>query len=284
MKNIKISAIILSLVLLSSCAASNTENPSLSDTTESEIVVTEAPTAENATPAEESATPTEAPAQSNTGAEGMGGTDMCRVHSVGYHSYSSGLINYIGEDEFLQWALEDEESSEGNGCTSYGHSVYDLIHDFNIPREDFEEIYYLYGNNDVHNFDLLYGDDREAADAFYRNADELDEIYTKRSKLTHVKMEVYAAHKAEWEEAFGDARAKHISMQQIVNTLHIPRSELEEYIAETNRYDPTSYDYDLDALYGTGAAQLNSAGVANDPYPALAADAVFCGIDDYTLE
>ena len=91
----------------------------------------------------------------------------------------------------------------------------------------------------------------------------------------------------EWEETFGDARTRmEVSLGEIVSALNITRSELENYAEESIDPGCESYDYNYDAIYdadgsirGTGVTLFSA-----DPEPALAADAAFCGIDDYYLE
>ena len=230
--------------------------------------------------------PTRDPEQS-----GMCENKFCTVHCITYHSVPGILIDMIGEDAFYEWVtpLESVDTSGQVGDCPASWNICDVIEHFQISREDLEELYFtsswLYCS-DIWDFDLLYGDDERAADQFYRNVDELREISAKREALLYMKEDIYLDYQKEWEENFGtfSLASLQVSMVEIVRTFDIPRERLERY-AEVNVVpDYTSYDYDFDLIYGQSAGIQSISQYEADPYPVLACDAAFCGIDDYRLE
>ena len=230
------------------------------------------------------------PTKTKDSTDAMGGTSgMCSVHYGDYHAFSNELISYVGEQNFYAWVEEAEKGSEKNGCLYPESTIYDFIHYFNIPRSLMEELYL----NDpgmyyfhVWNMDLLYSDDKDAVDAYYRDVDALQNLFDKRKSFRNMKFNINTDYESEWSQKFEDRQWIQISMTEIVSALNITRSELENYAEESIDPGCESYDYNYDAIYNADGS-IRGTGVtlfSTDPEPALAADAAFCGIDDYYLE
>ena len=222
--------------------------------------------------------------------EDMGGTNMCSVHDEDYHAISSSLIEYVGEEEVYDWYNLVSIRDENSDCPYPNGNIYDFIHYFNIPKQDLEEIYCkddtIYSNI-IWDFDLLYSDNKNAVDAYYRDVEKIKEITDKRAAFKSLKFKIYVDHEDEWEETFGDARTRmEVSLGEIVSALNITRSELENYAEESVDPGCESYDYNYDAIYNADGSIRGTEVTlfSADPEPALAADAAFCGIDDFYLE
>ena len=142
-------------------------------------------------------------------------------------------------------------------------------------------------NSRIWDFDLLYSDDKDAVDAFYRNRNELESIAEKRRAFQHIKFAIFVKNESKWEDYFDtESPTPQTSLADIVKAFNVPRETLESYGAASADPGGTTYDYNYDAIYnadgsirGTGITLFSA-----DPEPALAADAAFCGIDDYYLE
>lgn len=214
----------------------------------------------------------------------MGGTgDMCMVHANPYHYFPKGLIEYIGRDRFYQWINDTEYAQTENGCTYPEQNFYACIHYFNVSREALEEIYYTecYYNG-VIDFNLMYGDDADAVDAFYRNTDDLNEIISKRTWLSNLKFKIFQNHESKWNQAYGEFNTGWYSLSDIVTALDIPRDELERYVTELNEYAGATYPYNFDLIYNnSGKAKAPAKG--NDPHPVMAQDALICGVENYEI-
>ena len=221
--------------------------------------------------------------------DGMGGTeDICHVHDVCYHSLPSSLIEYVGEDVAYAWFEQTSIRDETSDCPYPNGTIYEFIHHFEIPQSVMEEMY-LSKNYEsrVWNLDLLYSDDKQAVDEYYRDIERLQKITDKRRAFGNLKFAIFVENENEWSEKFGNSRTTlQISLGEIVSALNITRSELENYAEESVDPGCESYDYNYDAIYNADGS-IRGTGVtlfSTDPEPALAADAAFCGIDDYYLE
>ena len=275
----------LLIVSMSSCQERNITGKEQTYSTEDNIISTgNTGETESETKPQETITSTE-------GKTGMGGTSgMCMVHDDFYHAFPLALEDYIGEEEFLNW-YDQEPIPDDNGACPYSNvTIYDCIHNFNIPREDLEEMYFsdptIY-NSRIWDFDLLYSDDKDAVDAFYQNREELKVIREKRRAFQHIKFAIFVKNESKWEDYFDtESPTPQTSMADIVKAFNVPRETLESYGAASADPGGTTYDYNYDAIYnadgsirGTGITLFSA-----DPEPTLAADAAFCGIDDYYLE
>ena len=273
------------IISMSSCQERKIPKQEQLDPTETDIITTEKAKETTAeTEPLEMETPTE-------GKTGMGGTSgMCTVHCDFYHAYPFALIDYIGEEDFYNWNNQASIRSNTSDCPFPNSSIYDCIQYFNIPRGDLEEMYFsdptIY-NSRIWDFDLLYSDDKDAVDAFYRNRNELESIAEKRRAFQHIKFAIFVKNESKWEDYFDtESPTPQTSLADIVKAFNVPRETLESYGAASADPGGTTYDYNYDAIYnadgsirGTGITLFSA-----DPEPALAADAAFCGIDDYYLE
>ncbi len=91
----------------------------------------------------------------------------CFAHHESYHSYPSTLTEYVGNEEFDLWYYggKTERSDDTTVCGFPERNIKAFIDHFQIPRDVFER---LCGTN-AHDIDLLYSDDLEAIDAYYRD-------------------------------------------------------------------------------------------------------------------
>ena len=278
---------ILSILIISMSSCQKREIPKQEqmDPTETDIITTEKA---KETTAETEPLETETPTEGKTG---MGGTSgMCTVHVQDYHGFPFSLIDYVGEEAFYDWIDCTADQVEVNGCPSSKRTIYNFIHYFNIPREKAEELYIsdstIYCNL-VMDFDLLYSDDAQAVDLYYRNKVELDQIAEKRRAFQHIKFAIFVKNESKWEDYFDtESPTPQTSMADIVKAFNVPRETLESYGAASADPGGTTYDYNYDAIYNADGS-IRGTGVtlfSTDPEPALAADAAFCGIDDYYLE
>ena len=107
-----------------------------------------------------------------------GGTSLCCVHSELYHGYPWPWIEYVGEENFEAWiqAGRTDIEPDENGCPYPKTNIYKFIHDFNYPKDVFIEQYNSHIWVDYgYQVDLLYGDDSEAAEIYYRITYKEDE-------------------------------------------------------------------------------------------------------------
>ncbi len=276
-------AIILCIALVScDSAPDQTEStePLPADSTDTVTLEGTAPPSEQSDPpSEEPAPPSEEPGGHYDCAK------ICTVHVLGYHGFPDWIINYAGKDDFNAWMEEIEDGEAVDGCPHPNVTMYDAIREFNVPREVFAENYYAIDYFDeVHNIDLLYGDDKSAADQFYRNEDELQAIVHKRQGLLDLKVSLFWRYNATWDDVIGHRNLNEVSVEQIVNAFDVPRDILES-LAERSEVSGQMYDYNFDVIYSKDTEVVTPNDADSDVVSAVfVADAAFCGVVDYDLE
>lgn len=132
------------------------------------------------------ATPAGAPAVEPSGApSGAPDGDTCAdtaecTHSESYansfHAFPPELADYVSEDKFEEWYGQKFEKTDD--CPVFGRNVYEFIKYFDVPREEFERIYYTTDNYYIYDFniDLLYGGSEKAVSDYYERGGNFKEM------------------------------------------------------------------------------------------------------------
>lgn len=248
-------------------------------------------------PTEDISTPTESTTDSYSEPPAIGGTSFCPIHETYYHSFPSNWIDHVGEERFHEW-LEATDSATveapiRDGLSVMGEcyteqTVYDFIHHFGYPtREVFEEEYYSwYYTGQIHDLDILFGDDENAADEFYKSSDERNETESKRYKFERIKRLVQNQYGPEFIEAYGSLQHFQIevSLYDMVTTFDISYEELLE-IADVvpHEWPHAYYWYNFECMYAEDAEEVFEK-LRQDPHPVQAMDAVICRKSDYETQ
>ena len=216
----------------------------------------------------------------------VGGTKICEVHNNTFHYFPQfAIIEYVGQEEFDEWARSTGNVHEADGCPYSDNTLYRCIRHFDIPREVLESAYLSEPTvyyNCVWNFDVLYSEDESAADQYYRNREKLDEVIKKRQGVIVVKSKLMAEKQEEWNEKYDAKKAPGVSESviELAKNLEVPREMLERIADEAKVALGTSYDYDFDAIYDENG---NVRDYDKSKAP-LELDAEFCGIGDIYTE
>lgn len=211
--------------------------------------------------------------------------ELCEVHSIDYHSYDGELIDYVGNDAFMDWVNANDSVPGENGCP-FGGNIYRFIHEFGIPQEVFEDKLYRWGFwNSDYPVDLLYGADAEAVDAYYRNfADREDYL---KKKVSHMEIrfglldlaEDTAKYRPFYEKYVVDSRIQPFSVADFVRVTGIAKEDLRshmeswitvEYPGHTKVRNCFPWDFDL--LYEMAAEPEKTT-----PLGKINEDLRFCG-------
>lgn len=210
---------------------------------------------------------------------------LCEVHGFDYHSYSGELIDYVGNDAFMDW-IEANDSPPGRDGCPFGGNVYRFIHEFDIPRAVFEDRLYRWGFwNTDYPVDLLYGADAEAVDAYYRDYEAREDWLEK--KVSHMEIRLNLLDLAEDTEAYRpfydkyvvDNRIQPYSVADFVRVTGIGKEDLRalltswitvEYPGYTKVRNCFGWDFDL--LYEMAAEPENTT-----PLGKINEDLRFCG-------
>ena len=275
--------IILCLLTVNLIAFQQTYSPTDHSSEPTEEVNTPSVSTEPTTATEDSVS-TETP---NIEQPPVGGTEFCPVHYYTYHQYSGALIEYIGGDDKLEaWraTITDPEVSEGE-CDIPARNIKAFIDYFQIPRAEFER-----DCNErwscVHHIDLLYSNDMDAIEAYYRDIDSREDTEHKQSIFEKAKIDIintYLDVENIWEHGSQEEKdktnAKKVNIFELVAEYDVSKSELETALREakkTRGYD-VEYGYDFDVLYnqdGTLKSYDNTKTVVE-------LDALFCGVDNF---
>ncbi|MBQ6789091.1 MAG: hypothetical protein IJO81_02755 [Clostridia bacterium] len=116
----------------------------------------------------------------------IGGASGCSAHPHGYHSFSEGLVEYVGKDVFEEWykssynydSKPDKKYPRGECYDFEVASIKTFIDDFDIPRAVFEEYfdeeeflqylnYYKPEREEI--IDALYSCTEEEADDYFNS-------------------------------------------------------------------------------------------------------------------
>ncbi|MCI8331852.1 MAG: hypothetical protein HFE78_03415 [Clostridiales bacterium] len=280
MKQRKILLILLVCLLMAASVACRQAEPPTATSEETQPTQASEPATEpTAEPSDETQYPT-------------GGTQFCPVHDYAYHGWEDEWVAYAGgEEELLKWIEQktqqwEEEKKAGaeSDCYYEGQNIKAFIDYFQIPRELFEETCNELWRS-IHNIDLLYSDDLEAIEAYYRDMEKRDETRQKKSIFCFAKnsiiiknVDVEQIYKTGTEEEKRRATAEWISIFELVEEYDVSRTELEQYLKESAKrwIDPVTYDYQFDVVYN----EDGSVKPYDKTKPVVELDAMFCGVDN----
>lgn len=224
----------------------------------------------------------------------VGGTGVCKVHEISFHSFLTDFTVYVGEDAFAEWISEAEENDRSaggsDGCLYPTANLYRFIREFDIPREKFVEIlnsdFSFYYNNDF-NVDVLYDGTYEDADRYYRDA--LKDPAESYRKLHFEQIKDLLTEECDLEklagylESSGKSILAECSLAELVYFLDVSRDELEAIAAETLKFGEgvmlSHYDYDFDMIYNDREATED---LINE-HSAFYVDLLFCGLEPREL-
>ncbi len=279
-KRIMLISILLCLVLLSSCAKNYEEPGELPDTGDVEESLvksneTDAPPVES-TPDETSpqeTTPPETNVPETTPAETdsttVEGANLCPIHSIDFHSYTSEMIDYVGgQEQFIAWHDANMDKESGiEGCPYYPN-IYRFINYFEIPKSDLEALcfagptYYYFD----YNVELLYGSDFSAINQYYTSHSEREDYREKLASLGRIKLDILNYAMSSTDEKMSSFFDSHCdnnildtinwSIADFVRETGISKSDIEALIYDiTNIEYPggtlilNCFDFDFDYLY-----------------------------------
>ncbi len=166
MKNKFLLAVVSAMLLLTSCAQSNTSSTVSASSDSTDSVESSIISSETVPESEVSA--------SNDEIEMGSESESCDEHVFSYHYITTDLLNYVGQDIFDKWA--DEFSNDEYGRIQEGLNIQSFIEHFDIPREVFEEIINTCADN------LIEADPTEDRDEYleeygYTDA-QIDALYS----------------------------------------------------------------------------------------------------------
>lgn len=72
-------------------------------------------------------------AETNDEPKPIGGSFHCNIHSFSYHSYPDIIVNYIGEDDFMNWQKSFNDLNNDERCSK--RNILTCIEYFNVPNE-----------------------------------------------------------------------------------------------------------------------------------------------------
>ena len=243
--------------------------------------------------------PSEQPSESeNTeNSDAIVGNGFCEVHHGQFHEIITRLTNLVGDDDaVMDWfaAVAENKKTVQSDCSEYGHDVKAFIDFFQIPRETFEK----YCNDIpecIHNVDLLYSDDLEAIEDYYRDLESRYKTSDKRLRLYRLKSYVIKygkeqenyLNKTDEEKALIESKidkinySNQISMLELIKIFEVDRAAFEELIQkEKEKFfeDKNSYTYKFDMVYNEDGTLKDFEIDQNKTVPEL--DAQFAGVEN----
>lgn len=149
--------ILLSALMLASCAGKNAEVTNNQETVSSE-----------------------------SGMKECGDIIECE-HTISYHSINSTLIDYVGQEEFNKWCAS--RSNPDPYAMSEDINIVNFIRDFNIPKDVFISDYYdtMDYYMEDYDIDLIYSDDDKAIEEYFRDKDASEERIERKVSLFELK-------------------------------------------------------------------------------------------------
>lgn len=221
----------------------------------------------------------------------IGGSQHCEVHYEQYHQILSELTDSLDPQEITNWSEKVIAEYEGTDCFERGINIKSFIDYFQIPREAFEE--YCNGRwSTVHNIDLLYSDDIEAIEAYYRDLEPRTATMIKQERYRNVKRFVLDNH-IDIQEIWGKEDAEKteiekeveyydkVSMFRLIQLFEVERPELEDAIERANQWIKSeySYDYQFDLIYNEDGTLKDFEIAPNKTVVEL--DAEFAGVENF---
>ena len=243
--------------------------------------------------------PSEQPSESeNTeNSDAIVGNGFCEVHHGQFHEIITRLTNLVGDDDAVtDWsaAVAENRKTVQSDCSEYGRDVKAFIDYFNIPRETFEQ----YCNDMpvcIHNVDLLYSDDLEAIEEYYRDLENRNKTFDKQERLGRLKSDVIEygkkqetyLNKTDEEKALIESKIddidykNQISMLELFKIFEVDRAAFEELIQKEKEkfyQDKNSYTYRFDIVYNEDGTLKDFEIDQNKTLPEL--DAQFAGVEN----
>ena len=211
--------------------------------------------------------------------------ELCEVHGFDYHSFDGELIDYVGNDAFMDWIEANDSVPGENGCP-YGGNIYRFLHEFGIPQAVFENQLYSWSfwQTDCP-VELLYGSDAETVDRYYRDFAEREDYLEK--KISHMEIrhnlfwlaEETEAYRPFYEKYLVENRVQPYSIADFVRVTGIAKEELQALMESWKTVEYPGYTkvrncfrWDFDLLYELAAMpeQTTPLGKINE-------DLLFCG-------
>lgn len=207
---------------------------------------------------------------SATSSEAIGGGEFCFHDPLwdSYHTFDNTLIEYVGIDKYNEWLENALKAKAVDDCSFGKANIYNFVHDFNISREMFADLYYNQATSYVsgnyystwYDLDLLYNGTEEEYSALYKEKGE--EISAEISgKYVESMLKRYLL------EKYGNKDARKVnctqfSIAEFVYENNISRSDLEEAIntvaqlGEKQGYK--AFTYNLDLIYKKDKSIMNA--------------------------
>ena len=193
------------------------------------------------------------------------GEVLTEVHLMDYHTFAGYYIDYVGQENFNKWIEQsdvvnyDERGNPifENGCSVPKCTIYEFIKYFGISREEFYDlwyysrVYYLWD----HDPDLLFSDDIELIDKYYRRTydEQAQMMAAKKSELNFLDRLNYLYYD---DPVYGEAFRKvydlgynRFSIPQLIYEANLPRTDLEECQKALISNYSDFYDYDFEMIY-----------------------------------
>ena len=200
----------------------------------------------------ETAAPQEKSDDHGGGSGAMGGTQICQVHDQTYHSVPQALSIYVGQDRANEWfESHDEPELDETGCLYPKGTVYQFIHDFDIPREALEHAYYEGMNwySEIWDIDILLSEDAAAVDQLYRDVCGLQETHNERDALWVLKIDLKNANIDSVPMKLGDRNVLLFSLHELVSKFNVTREELQEMAERHSQNEEGMHTFDFDSIY-----------------------------------
>ena len=245
MKKLLLIILTLTTLLICSCADMNSiENSKSGDrlTTEAELTSDTAMTNENEVESSETE------ASDIEISEDPFEEYWCQDHVDSYHNIQGDLVEYLGLNEFNEWA----EYHWANDIE--GLNIHKLILDFNIPKEDFKNVY---ENTNMfytsyYDVDALYSGDEELVQKYaldkdghkYRMNEKIGEFYLK------LDIKYYM-----WQEGMDISAYENLVYSSIPDMIYhsgMSKDHIQKMIGRTNNQTEINYQIDLDKIYSEG--------------------------------
>lgn len=211
-----------------------------------------------------------------------GGTKVCMVHHIDYHTYDSCLTDYVGYDSFKEWfdqySIPMEDAS--GGCMYPNSNIYEFIHYFDIPRDVLIKFYNEFSITD-YNIELLYDGTAKENDQYYRSisdAQRIEEI--KMSNFKELKYAIRLKNVDAFPEIMNYDEYSLIEMMLITDT---PLDFIYDRIERTKKKHGDSiygsqYEYDFSVFNEKSRAKLEK---DINEHSAFYLDCIFCGVTPY---
>lgn len=211
-----------------------------------------------------------------------GGTTVCTVHHVDYHTYDSCLTDYVGNELFWEWFNKYSIPAEDphDGCMYPTSNIYEFIHYFNISQDVLIKFYNEFLIQD-YNIELLYNGTAEDVDQYYRSVSDarrIEEI--KISNFRELKFAIRLNNIDAFPEIMNYGEYSLIEMMLMTDT---PVEFIYDRIERTKKAHGDSvygsqFEYDFRLLNEKNRSELEK---EINEHSAFYLDCIFCGVIPY---